>query len=139
PKVNSLFHIAYWMGRLAREEKLEGKDRVISFSSALREKVGHHLYGELWANDIKSFMFEHQLFHRPLHIISSNLHSVMNSFFAVAALKRVRKSDDLATLALELSKEENDILRDRVRDYALKNGMWEIEDESGTNKIGRAH
>ena len=133
PKVNSLFHIAYWMGRLAREEKLEGKDRVISFSSALREKVGHHLYGELWANDIKSFMLERQLFHRPLHIISSNLHSVMNSFFAVAALKRTRKSDDLGTLALELSKEENDLLRDRVRDYALKNGMWEIEDESGTN------
>ena len=133
PRVKSLFHIAYWMGKLAREEKQEARDRVINFSSALREKVGHHLYGELWANNIKEYLLENQLFDRPVHIISSNLHSVMNSFYALAALKRTRKTEDLSTLAQELSKEENDILRNRVSEYAQKTGMVQIEDESGTN------
>ncbi|MBK7408879.1 MAG: hypothetical protein IPJ40_12970 [Saprospirales bacterium] len=133
PRVNSLFHITYWMGKLAREEKQESQDRVINFSSALREKVGHHLYGELWANHIKEHLLENQLFDRPIHIISSNLHSVMNSFFALAALKRIRKAEDLGALALELSKEENDILRNRVSEFAQKTGMVQIEDESGTN------
>ncbi|MCB9283607.1 MAG: hypothetical protein H6563_05980 [Lewinellaceae bacterium] len=133
PRIKSLFHITYWMGKLAREEKRDNKDRIINFSSALREKVGHHLYGELWANHIKQHLLENQLFDRPLHIISSNLHSVMNSFYAPAALKRIRKTDDLSTLAMELSKEESDLLRNRVVEFAEKNGMVHIEDESGTN------
>ena len=54
-KVNSLFEIAYWLGRRSMEEEIEHIDREISFSSALREKLGHHIYGELWANNIKQF------------------------------------------------------------------------------------
>jgi hypothetical protein len=133
PKVNNLFKITYHMGRLAREEKWEKKDRVINFSPALREKVGHHLYGEIWAHKIKTFLFENQLIERPLHIISSNLHSVMNTLYAVGGLKRSLRTEDLVALALELSKEENDILRERVEDFALKNGMTQIEDHSGAN------
>lgn len=132
-KINNLFRVTYWLGRMAREEAHDGKDREINFSSALREKVGHHLYGELWANNIKKHLLENQLLHRPLHIISSNLHSVMNSLYAHAAIKRIRKSEDLATMTLELSKEENDDLRHKVEDFAKKNGMAQIEDESGTN------
>lgn len=133
PRINDLFHVTYWLGRLSREERRESRDRVINFSSALREKVGHHLYGELWANHIKEYLLENQLFHRPLHIISSNLHSVMNSFYAPAALKRMLKTEDLMTLALELSREDNDELRHRVEEFARKHGMEQIEDESGTN------
>jgi hypothetical protein len=133
PKVSNLFKIAYHMGRLSREEKWGNKDRVINFSPALREKVGHHLYGEIWANKIKDFLFENQLLNRPLHIVSSNLHSVMNTLYAVGGLKRSLRTEDLVTLALELSKEDNGILRERVEDFAMRNGMTQIEDESGTN------
>ena len=132
-RVSTLFHITYWMGKLSRDEKRDGKDRVISFSAALREKVGHHLHGEIWANQIKRFLLENQLFHRPLHVISSNLHSVMNSLYAPAALKRIRKTDDLSALAMDLSKEEHGDLREKVLDFATKNGMYPIADESGTN------
>ena len=48
--VNSIFHITYWLGKLSFDEATEGEDREISFSSSLREKIGHHVYGELWAN-----------------------------------------------------------------------------------------
>jgi len=132
-KVNNLFHITYWMGRLSREEKQLKKDREITFSAALREKVGHHVHGELWANQIKKYLLENGFFDRPLHLVSSNLHSVMNTFFALPALKRIRKTDDLLELAQDLSKEENGNLRDKVHEYAEKNGMHPIADESGTS------
>ena len=131
--VHSLFHITYWMGRLSRDERREGKDRVITFSAALREKVGHHLHGEIWASQVKKYLLENQLFHRPLHLISSNLHSVMNTLFAPAALKRIRKTEDISALAIDLSREENGDFRGKVLDFAMKSGLHPIADESGTN------
>src|SRR5690606_35477812 len=52
---NNLFPIIYWLGRVAIEEQLYDKDREIYFSSALRERVGHHIYGERWASNSKDF------------------------------------------------------------------------------------
>ncbi len=130
PDVNSLFHITYWMGKLSADEVKDSNDREISFSSALREKVGHHIYGEQWASNIKKYLAGKGLLRRPLHIISANPHSVMNSFFALRALGR---KDELEDLARELSIESNENLRRQVRDYALKNGMYELEDHSGTS------
>ncbi|MFT6150153.1 MAG: hypothetical protein ACJAUH_002851, partial [Saprospiraceae bacterium] len=68
-EVNSIFHIIYWLGQRAMEEHQEGKDREITFSNALRDKIGHHIYGEIWATKIKQFLFDKQLIDRPLHII----------------------------------------------------------------------
>jgi len=53
--VNSLFHIAYWLGLRSIEEHLDKNDRQISFSSSLREQLGSHIYGEVWAQNIKQF------------------------------------------------------------------------------------
>ena len=131
--VNSIFHITYWLGRLSMEEALEENDRQISFSSALREKVGHHIYGEKWANRIKAFLFEKELLNRPIHIISANMHSVMNSIFGLGALKGKIKYDDLESLAKNLSIQNKKTLRDKVQAFALKNGMYQLEDTSGMN------
>lgn len=132
-KVNNIFKITYWLGRLSMDEFLEDIDREITFSSALRDKLGHHIYGELWAHSIKSFIYEKGWFDKPVHIISSNLHSVMNTFYAKAALREKTTFDDLEELAEKLSHEGNQALRKQVRDYALKNGMYELDDHSGTN------
>ncbi len=131
PNVNSIFHITYWLGRLSTEEERDGNDREISFSSALRERVGHHHYGEQWANAVKRFLVEKNWLHRPLHIISANPHSVMNSLFAKAALQM--PSAHLEDLARELSMESNNALRRQVKEYALQHGMYELDDTSGTN------
>lgn len=128
--VNSIFHITYWLGRLASEEAHEGNDREISFSSALREKIGHHYYGELWARNIKQYLKDNGLLGRPLHIISANLHSVMNTLYAGAALEQENELEDLAR---ELSIEANEGLRDKVKRYAIQNGMAQLDDTSGTN------
>lgn len=129
--VNSLFRITYWLGRLSTEEADEGNDREISFSSALRERVGHHHYGEQWADNIKQFLYEKGWLERPLHIISANPHSVMNALFAGAALQLSGYS--LEDLARDLSQKENNDLRSKVRQYALQHGMYQFDDTSGTN------
>jgi hypothetical protein len=49
---NSLFEIVYWLGLRSFEEAHEHNDREISFSSTLREVLGHHIFGENWANTI---------------------------------------------------------------------------------------
>jgi len=132
PEVNSIFRITYWLGRQSTEEALEGKDREIFFSSALREQIGHHYYGEVWAGHLKSRMEQLQLLDRPIHIISANLHSVMNTFFAAKALKNKRKGSFLELME-ELSRDDRQAWRDQVKAYALKNGMHHIADRSGTN------
>ncbi len=129
PDVNSIFHITYWLGRLSTDEAKDSVDREISFSSALREKVGHHIYGEQWASNIKAHLASKGLLYQPIHIISANPHSVMNSFFASKALG---DDDDLEDLARELSIERNGEMRETVREYALRNGMYEVEDHAGT-------
>jgi hypothetical protein len=132
-EVNSIFHLTYWLGRLSLQEAEHEMDREITFSSALREKIGHHYYGEFWAHNIKKYIYENQLFQRPIHIISANLHSVMNSLYAPAALHKKRKYQSLEDLAEILSLDENNHLREVVKAYAHKNGMIQIDDVTGTN------
>ncbi len=133
PDVNSIFRITYWLGRLSTEEIQDNLDREINFSSALRERIGHHQYGEKWAHAIKDKLREKGLLNRELHIISANLHSVMNSLFAKAALRKSRPEADLMALAEEISLDTQNELANQVRSYALKHGMYEVEDRSGTN------
>lgn len=131
---NNLFHIVYWLGRVAIEEELLEKDREINFSSALRERIGHHIYGERWASNIKQFLFEKNLLNRPLHIISANLHSVMNTLYAFAALSESGSPKmELFDLAIELSQVQNEHLRKKVETYAAKHGLYYLQDTSKTN------
>ena len=132
PKVNSLYRLVYWLGQRSMEEYSEKIDREITFSSSLRDKIGHHIYGERWAENIKSYLFEKGLLHRPIHIISANLHSVMNILYAPGALGNVTPSEEaLEELALALSEQE--ILREEVEGHAQNNGLHYLADDSGTN------
>lgn len=133
PNVNSIFHITYWLGSLSTTEANDKKDREISFSSTLRDMVGHHLHGERWASAIKEALHEYDLDSRPLHIISANLHSVMNSLYAEAALPKEAAKHEAKGLFQLLSAPENGDLRERVADYARRHGMVQLDDTSGTN------
>ncbi|MBC7922732.1 MAG: hypothetical protein H7Z75_16760 [Ferruginibacter sp.] len=134
PAANSgLFHIVYALGKTAMREEQQHLDREISFTPTLRERIGHHLYGERWANHLKHYLLGQRLHERPLHIISANLHSVLNCLYARAALGAAATEDDIYELALKLSRTENGPLRKQVRQYALENGLHTLEDVSGTN------
>jgi hypothetical protein len=126
---NGLFRIVYHLGRVAIAEENEQKFRSISFTPTLRERIGQHIYGEKWALAIKEKIFSLNLIDRPLHIISANMHSVMNAIFAYPALQNSvgeRKK-------IELSKPTNAHLQNKVTEYAFKHGMVLLEDESSTN------
>jgi hypothetical protein len=127
------FQVIYWLGFLAINEQNHNLKRAITFSPVLRERIGHHIYGEIWANNIKKVLDKQNLLERPLHIISANMHSVMNSVYAPVVLANQIKDNNAISLFELLSKDENEDLRKQVKEYASENGLNYIKDNSGTN------
>jgi len=125
--------IIYWLGKLAIEEELGEKKRVVTFTPVLRERLGHHIHGEIWANNIKQTLVREGLLDRPIHVISANMHSVMNTLFVPIALKSELKKKSNFEIYEALSEDKNNALRNKVSKQALKNGMIYLKDESGTN------
>ncbi|HXK00231.1 MAG TPA: hypothetical protein VNJ50_15360, partial [Gelidibacter sp.] len=125
--------LIYWLGKLAIEEVVNNNKRTITFSPMLRERLGHHIHGEIWADTIKESLIKNGLIDRPIHIISANMHSVMNSIFAPQALKSLSSKRDIFEIYEDLSQKENQGLRDKVTKEALQKGMIYIPDTSGTN------
>ena len=126
-------HIIYWLGKLAIEEVVKRNKRTITFSPVLRERLGHHIHGEIWADNIKSVLHKNGLLERPIHIISANMHSVMNSIFAKTTLKEPDAKKDIFKIYEALSDGKNAAMRNKVEKTALQNGMIYIKDSSGTN------
>jgi hypothetical protein len=126
-------HIIYWLGKLAIEEVVDNNKRTITFSPILRERLGHHIHGEIWANNIKKVLQKNKLIHRPIHVISANMHSVMNSLFATHVLKGKFKDQSDFVIYEELSKSGNNDLRAKAEEFAIKHGMISLPDTSGTN------
>ena len=133
-KPDRFLHVIYWLGKLAIEEVVENNKRTITFSPILRERLGHHIHGEIWANNIKEVLKANNLLERPIHVISANMHSVMNSIFATNVLKTKFKDKSDFFIYEELSKFGANDLRKKVEDVALKQGMISLPDDaSGTN------
>jgi len=128
-----LLHIVYWLGKLAIEETVNNNKRTITFSPVLRERLGHHIHGEIWANNIKNILHKNGLLERPIHVISANMHSVMNSIFTKGTLKPSDTKKDIFEVYEALSSSVNIAMRNKVEKLALQNGMLYIKDESGTN------
>jgi hypothetical protein len=127
------FQIIYWLGKLAISESCHQQKRTVNFSSVLGEGIGHHIYGEVWANNIKKVLKDHQLLERPIHIISANMHSVLNTIYATSSLTDIAKGKEGFELYELLSNNESKPLQKKVKEYASKNGLIYIKDTSGTN------
>ena len=127
------FQLIYWLGKLAINEVVEGGKRTVTFSSLLAEEIGHHIYGEIWANDIKDVLKRNNLLKKPIHIISANMHSVLNSIYANGALPEAAKTHKEFELYQLLSNSDSKPLQRKVKDYASENGLIYVKDTSGTN------
>ncbi len=130
---NRFLSIIYHLGKLARQEVLDEEKRLVTFSPVLRERLGHHIHGDIWAMRIKKHLVEQGLFDRPLHIISANLHSVMNSLYGPKALASQMVKKSRMEIFADLSNESGKKNRDLIKKHALANGMTELKDQSGTN------
>jgi hypothetical protein len=128
-----LLHIVYWLGKLAIEEQLNNNKRTVTFSPVLRERIGHHIHGEIWADTIKETLYKNDLLERPIHIISANMHSVMNTLFTPNALKTIVAKKDIFEVYASLSNKDNNDLRNKVTKEALQKGMLYVKDTSGAN------
>ncbi|MAQ75981.1 MAG: hypothetical protein CL613_06590 [Aquimarina sp.] len=126
-------HIIYWLGKLAIDESIKDNKRIVTFSPVLRERLGHHIHGEVWANTIKEKLKELDLLERPLHIISANMHSVMNTLYAPIALKTELKNKGRFEIYEQLSSVASGRLRNKIEKAASAKGMSYIEDQSGAN------
>ncbi len=126
-----LFKIIYWLGQVSLDDWKENREREIYFSAILQERVGHHLFGERWANKIKKVLVENDLHMRPLHIISANMHSVKNMIFANDALNKKGTKEVDYKLFADISNKKD--LQTKVLEYAEKQGMIYIDDNSGSN------
>ena len=125
--------LIYWLGKRAIEETLESDKRLVTFSPLLRERLGHHIHGEIWADAIKTELDKKELLNRPIHIISANMHSVMNTLFAPVALEKEMAKKESLEIYETLSNPGSAKLRARVEKTAQQNGMIFLRDQSGTN------
>ncbi|WP_322971285.1 DUF6909 family protein [Faecalibacter sp. LW9] len=129
---DKFFKTVYWMGMTSQADRLGIKKREITFTSTLRESIGHHVIGEKWANEIKRQLFANNLQEKNIHIISANMHSVSNMLYAHEALKRKFKADSVEIYE-DLSASNNKLMRDQLHEYVQKQGLIYIKDQSGTN------
>ena len=129
---DKFFSIVYWMGTTSQADKLGIKKREVTFTSTLRESIGHHVIGEKWANEIKRQLFINGLQDKNIHIVSANMHSVSNMLYAHEALKR-KYNEGSVEIYEDLSASNNKLMRDQLHEYVQKQGLIYIKDQSGTN------
>jgi hypothetical protein len=123
-----LLQLVYHMGHLAVRERMELEKRAITFSALLRDRIGQHMHGEKWAKAMGRIFNQHLLTDRPVHIISANMHSVLNLLYAPQALNSQPKGVDWYGQFVDDPKKQ-----DKVRTYAAKNGTVFVDDTSGCN------
>ncbi|MCP4687060.1 MAG: hypothetical protein GY859_03360 [Desulfobacterales bacterium] len=141
---NGLISLVYRLGeRMEKEERSGDKRMKTYFTPSLMNIIDNQKYGEIWANAIKEKLVALKLEKRPIHVISANLHGVVNTLYGWAAARDAPRDgpcdapralplesllDDLYGFFLELKDSGVDIF-----DYAGKHGLYELTDQSGAH------
>jgi hypothetical protein len=128
-----LLRIVYFMGKLAIDERVSQEKRTITFSPLLRERIGHHIHGEIWANQIKETLKRQGWLNRPIHLISSNMHSVLNTLYAPLVEPELFDNTSSYEGFEILSQPKEKKRQEAIFKYAQKNGMVYLPDNSGAN------
>lgn len=129
---NGLFSLIYNLGcRVQNEHISKDNTLVVYFTPSLMKIIGYHRYGKVWAADLKARLFELGLENRPLHIVSSNLHSVVNLLYGYGAANGAGLSPKNRELYRFLSSLR--YKKDEVLAYAEAHGLVSLTDRSGAN------
>jgi hypothetical protein len=127
-----LFALVYHLGRRADEEQRSPEKALIVYlTPSLMNSIGHHKNGKPWAVTIKKKLIDLGLAERPLHIISANLHSVVNLFYGPAALKAAGNDPavgDVVEMVGRLLEEQIDVVA-----TGTKAGLVVLPDSAGTH------
>jgi hypothetical protein len=125
-----LFHIIYDLGK-RMQKAVEDRDErlLVYFTPSLKEMIGRHQYAKIWVNNIRDEIARLGLQSRPLHIISANMHSIVNALYGYGACKAAKRrvnAKDFYSFIKSLRDSEA-----LVHDYASNHGMVDLKDESG--------
>jgi hypothetical protein len=124
-----LFIIVYNLGKLLEDERTSHDMVTVYFTPSLIDVMLHQLYCKRWAASVKDAIWNFELQNRPLHIISANMHSVLNLLYGYGAVKDEEKkkdSEELYNFIQDMSDEEG-----LIEDFAEKHGFYEVPDKSG--------
>lgn len=126
---NGIFSIIYHLGKRYEGEQADQRQAlVIYLTPSLMNIIGHQQYGEQWAMDIKDRLRKRNLADRPLHIVSANLHSVLNLVYGYAAFGSGMDGPPELYRFIES-------IRDRTEEvaaFAKDHGFMPLPDRSGT-------
>jgi hypothetical protein len=126
---NGLFRIIHSLGSLIEKEIKENEHLVAHFRPSLIDQIMHQISGKKWAAAVKDKLCELGLEDRPVHIISANLHSVLNLIYGYPAIisdEKKQSTQDLHSFILDIRDKS-----EQVRGCAAIHGFCEIEDKSG--------
>jgi hypothetical protein len=126
---NGLFHVIYNLGRLIEQEKDNGDLVEVRFTPSLIGVIMNQIYGKRWAAAVKEKLAKQGLLDRPLHIISANLHSVLNLLYGYETFKGQlgkKNKNDIYESIQHFSDRQKEIKK-----VAEKFGFQELQDESG--------
>jgi hypothetical protein len=126
---SGLFNIVYNLGNLLENERKNHEMVTVYFTPSLMDVMLHQLYCKRWAASIKDEIYRLKLQDRPLHIISANVHSVLNLLYGYSArggdAKKTR-GKDLYSFIQDISAKAKPI-----KSFAAKHGFYELPDKSG--------
>ena len=129
---SGLFSLIYHLGkRIEGEGQARENALVIYFAPSLMNIIGHQRYGKIWAGKIKARLSQMGLKDRPLHIISANMHSVVNVLYGYAALVEKKRGTGDEDLYAFFTSIKNDT--DTIISFATERGLTLLPDESGSN------
>ncbi|RLC12714.1 MAG: hypothetical protein DRI57_17410 [Deltaproteobacteria bacterium] len=124
-----LFQIIYSLGKCRQESEIsKDNELLIYFTPSLKEMIGHQSYAEKWACTIKEKLVSLGFQERPIHIISANMHSVVNMLYGYSAVKAREQDSDIYSFFNQIRDRA-----DEVKAYARNHGFHELPDASGTN------
>jgi len=129
---NGIFSLVRNLGKLIEGEKQSLDNAlVIYLTPSLMNIIGHQKYGKIWAGDIMDKLAALDLQKRPIHIVSANLHSVVNVLYGYSAVKNDSKNkiaDDIYAFFNSLRDNGEETIN-----YAQNHGLHELPDRSGTH------
>ncbi len=140
---NGLFSLIYHLGkRIQADQQSRDNALVIYFTPSLMSIIGHQRYGKIWSSTIDREICQKNLQNRPLHIISANMHSVVNIIYGYAAIKASGKNFSNSSSINSQSSDNSDLysfcvsIRDKssqIIEFASSRGLYFIPDHSGAN------
>ena len=128
---NGLFHLIHRLGQRIDAEHNNRNDAIIVYlTPSLMRIIGQQEYEKKWAADIKEQLIRHDLHQRPIHIVSANLHSVLNVLYGFAALQTTGQTTkgSLYDFFHNLRQHQSEI-----ETFAAAHGFWELPDRSGAH------